>query len=487
MGISQHSPFDPEPNTDDLIAGFQDNDTWSTNSSDSNAFWVDELGGDGAYSAIADNGRTQYMSAQGAAIIRQNYDDDGNSESFSFVKPAEPSLLDFSFINHFILDSNNDNIMYLPVKNNIWRNRNLDEIPVFTSGTGRATVNWKKLENSSTPDESIITPLGTSKFPIANRLYYGTDSGVVFRMDNANMDDQPAVDVTTGKGLPTGFINDINVDPSDADRVIITYSNYGLPSVFITENGGETWTDISGNLEESTDGTGNGPSVRSTAFHGGSKGKGGFPQRIFAATSTGLYYTFRLNGQNTVWRKENFAIANSVTDEVVTRKDGLVAVAAHGAGVFSVRFPIDKSSLPESTLSTAFLLDDFELLKNTQQTKEIDITGLFIQSQGLPIDIEMINSNPELVTVTLSGTMVKLAYTPDASGTASIGFIATSGEEQVSEGFTISILEPSIYEQTIIGPGRVPSQNFIDSNALAQAADDFTIPEKGIFGILRAY
>lgn len=476
-----HVAFDPEPNTDDLLAGFQDNGTWFTNSTDSDAIWEEDFGGDGTYSAIADNGRTRYVSSQRGNVFRFNFDEEGVFQSFSAVEPA--GATGFSFVNPYILDPNNDNIMYMPAGSSIWRNNDLDGLPLFTNTN--ATENWVNLTNTSTPDGSTITSLDVSKFPVANRLYYGTNSGVVFRMDNANIDGQQAIDISTGKGLPAGFVNDINIDPSNVDRVIVTYSNYGIPSVFITEDGGDSWTNISGNLEENTDGSGNGPSVRSTAFLGGSTGVvGSRLQRIFAATSTGLYSTRRLNGQNTVWRKENFAIGNSVTDEVVTRKDGFIAVAAHGSGLFSARFPVTANPLPESNLVTAFLLDDFGVSENSEDTS-IDITGLFVQSQGLPIDIELTNSDPELVTATLTGNTLTLSYAPDSIGSASIGLIATSGEEQVAEGFTVTVSEPSIYEQTNTQVSTIPSQNFLDFSGLAQSADDFTVPEGNTWNIDR--
>ncbi len=476
-----HVAFDPEATDDNLVAGFQDNGTWFTDSSDSKAIWEEDFGGDGAYSAISDNGRTRYVSSQRGNVFRFNFDESGEFESFTSVKPAGPGNNDFSFINPFILDHNNDNIMYMPVQNRIWRNRNLDEIPLFSNSA--TSVNWTSMASSQTPAGSRITALDVSTFPVANRLYYGTNSGIVFRMDNANINDQQAVDLTTGKGLPTGYINDINVDPSNADRVIITFSNYGIQSLFMTEDAGETWANVSGNLEENADGSGNGPSVRSTAFLGGKGRRGSRSQKVFAATSTGLYYTRYFNGQNTVWRKENRVFGNAVTDEVVTRKDGLIAVASHGNGVFSARFPL-RNGLPSATLSTAFLLDDLNVPENSVDT-EIDITGLFVQSQGSPITIEVTNSNPDLVTATLTGNTLTLSYTADTIGAASIGLIATSGKEQVSEGFTVNVSEFAIYEQVNPVISSVPSQNFLDFGGIAQAADDFTIPAGNTWNIDR--
>ncbi len=486
-----HVSFDPDANSDDLLAGFQDNSTWYTNSTDPTASWEDIFGGDGSYSAIADGGRTRYVSSQRGRLHRLNYNEAGELISFARVQPAGAS--GFSFIAPFVLDSNNDNIMYMPAGNRIWRNNNLDEIP-FISSDGNSvfagaptTVNWVNLPNSDTPEGSRITSLAISTFPIANRLYYGTNQGGVYKMDNANIDGQDAVDISTGKGLPEdGFVNDINVDPSNSDRVIITFSNYGVISLFLTENGGETWTNISGNLEENADGSGNGPSVRSTAFLGGSNGfLGARVQRVYAATSTGLYYATRLNGQRTRWIKESFAIGNAVTDEVVTRKDGFIAVAAHGNGLFSARFPIF-NELPESSLSVAYLLEDITVALNSGIKEiEVDITDLFVQSNGSPIDIEFANSNPDVVTATRNGNTISLSINTDQIAQATISLVATSQGEQVAEGFTVFVEDLPIYEQSEGSVSGINSQFFTDFEALVQMADDFIIPEGSSWDINR--
>ncbi|WP_271768383.1 T9SS type A sorting domain-containing protein [Aquimarina algiphila] len=471
-----HVSFDPEANSDDLLAGFQDNSTWYTNSTDPEADWEELFGGDGGYSAIADGGRTRYVSSQRGNIFRQNYNEAG--EFVSSVGVTPPNATGFFFIAPFILDHNNDNIMYLPAGNRMWRNNNLDELE----------DNWVELPNSDTPAGTRISSLDVSKYPVANRLYYGTNQGGVYRMDNANIDDQEVIDITTGKGLPIGTVNDINVDPSNSDRVIITFSNYGIISLFLTENAGETWTNISGNLEENRDGSGNGPSVRSTAFFGGSQGFfGSRLQKIYAATSTGLYYTNRLMGENTVWRKEQFAIGNAVTDEVVTRKDGFIAVAAHGNGLFSARFPII-NELPESALSVSYLLDDLDLNINNvaASPEEIDITDLFVQSNGEAIDIEFENSNPGLVTATLEGNTIKLVYSEELTvgDQATISLVATSGNEQVAEGFTITVVN-TIYDQGGASITSTISQFFPDFGGLIQSADDFVVPTGTTWNIER--
>jgi len=456
--------YDPEGNGDDLVAGFQDNGTWFTNSKNAKDPWTQDFSGDGAFNAIADGGRTRYVSSQFGLIIRYNFDETGALESFTRIEPIGSS--NFSFIAPFILDPINDNVMYLPAGDRIWRNNDLDAIPLFSQA--RTDLNWVEQTKTITPDGASITALDVSKFPVANVLYYGTGSGIVYRVENANLDNQEVLDISSGKGLPPGNINNIYVDPKDSDRVFVTFSNYGIPSLFMTGNAGESWEDISGNLEENRDGSGNGPSVRWFAINGKNEG-------YFAATSTGLYYAFRLRGKNTRWYREPIRIGKGVAVQVKTRADGFVAAAIHGNGVYSANFFVRPR--PEPSLSVAYQIPDTTVAINFEPF-EIDIDDLFVSSKSRPnIDIELTNSNPDVATAILDGDTIRFSpIGSDVKGSTTIGLIATSGKEQVSEGFTLNVSELAIYEQSDPSAQSAISQNFLDFGVLVQAADDFTIP-----------
>ncbi len=455
--------FDPEANSDDLLAGFQDNGTWFTNSVSLNDPWIEDFSGDGTFNAIADGGLTRYVSAQFGVIFRFNFDENGEFLSFTRVQPSGAS--GFAFVAPFVLDPINDNVMYLPAGDRIWRNNNLDEIPLFSNAT--TSVNWSEQTQTATLDQSQVTALDVSKFPIANRLYYGTATGGIYKVENANVDDQPAEDIFSGKGLPAGFVNNIYVDPTDSDRVFAVFSNYGIPSIFMSEDAGGSWEDISGNLEQNADGSGNGPSVRWFAMNGDNDG-------YFAGTSTGLYFTYRLRGNRTRWFREPIRIGNGVVTQVKTRKDGFVAAGVHGNGVYSANFFVRPR--PEPTLSVAYLLGDITVPINIDPF-EIDITDLFVSSKDKPIDIELTNSNPGLVSAVIDGDKILVSISPETEGSAAIGLVATSGKEQVSEGFTINVIEPAIYQQ--VGPvaSNTVSQFFTDFGGVVQSADDFVIPE----------
>lgn len=471
--------FNTQGTGEQVMAGFQDNGTWSTASGSLTSPWGEEFGGDGSYNAYADNGLTRYVSSQSGNIYRLNYTSAdapaGSYISFTRITPAGAS--GFPFITPFVLDPNNDNTMYMPAGPRIWRNDNLDAIPLFSNA--QTSVGWNNLTNSQVAAGNI-TALAVSRTP-ANRLYYGTNTGLIYRIDNANIGDQPKTNISTGKGLPAGFVSCITIDPTNADRVFVVFSNYNIRSVFYSDNGGTTWTDISSNLEETAAGTGSGPSLRWLAIEGNN-------DRYYLGTSIGLYATTTLNGGSTVWTREDVdGIGNVVVPMVRTREDGFVAVATHGNGVYSGKFEVTPT--PPPTLKVVEALDDYEVFANSPSTI-IDISNVFQSTTGSPVSYSLINTNQALITATLNGSLLTVSYTANMLGKGSVGVIATSGSESISEPFTITVrdLEYILHNQNTAIAGSRPSQLFTNfGNALAQSGDDFTIPEGQTWSIEKVF
>jgi hypothetical protein len=312
-----------------IMGGMQDNGTWYVSDSLATTPWLEVAGGDGGFCAVtmepAPNGLVAYISLQNGVIYRLT------QTANTRVDPTGGS--GYLFINPFILDPTLPKRMYLAGGTTVWRNSDLTAIPMGSSNT--TAVNWKNLTQTATGG-ATVSALAASTSP-ANILYYGTSGGKIYKLANAHQDNATVTDIGTGKGLPSsGYVSSIAVDPKNADRVIIAYSNYASRSIFRTTNGGGTWSDISGNLEERRDGTGNGPSVRwvemlpdSTAYY------------YFAGTSTGLYVTRTLADTATVWTQEApSTIGSHVVTMVQTRQaDGYVAVGTHGGGTFSATYP----------------------------------------------------------------------------------------------------------------------------------------------------
>lgn len=296
-----------------VMGGLQDRGVWFSNSLSFNTDWeIVPIAGDGSYCEIVQGGEVYYCSYQLGGIARIIGDKTNHTE----IRDSDED--EFLFVNPLVLDPNNQNVMYAAGLSGLHVNTNLmSESPSDywkLVGLGRNN-NMTALDVSTTPPDIV---------------YCGFADGAVYRIEGA-ASDIISIQEITGFNLPDGYIIDVWVDPADADNVIIVFSNYGIPSVFVTDNGGINWYDISGNLEEFPDGSGNGPSFRTVDVL-----KVNGESIVFVGTSVGLFSATELNGQSTVWNYEGAnTIGNVVVYSLETRSlDGSVFAATHGSGIY---------------------------------------------------------------------------------------------------------------------------------------------------------
>ncbi len=335
-----------------IVGGMQDNGNFFTNSPSTTVPWLPISGADGTYAAIADHKAFYYGSIQSGVTGRLNISNAGAVNPLTLAEIDPVGGGPYLFVNPFLLDPNNTNRMYLAGGAYLWRNDNLASIANLNFAP--TSTGWTKLLNSYAAGIGYISAIGAGHN--TDVIYYGSSTGRIYRMDNPDMGSNPAkVDVWTGKGFPTNaYVSSIAVNPNDGASVVATFSNYNVKSVFYTHDGGTTWTSISGNLEEHPNGTGNGPSARWIAI---------IPTLdstyYFLGTSTGLYSTTILNGDNTVWTQEGAnVIGNVVVDYIDTRRsDGLVVVASHGNGVFSTNLA-NPNGIPMQNNAQNFSMDN---------------------------------------------------------------------------------------------------------------------------------
>lgn len=364
--------------SDIIIGGMQDNGTWLTTSTHKDTLWKNTFYGDGAYCAITQSRQNYYVSWQGGKTFKFTIDDNGKVTGFTRIDPSGGS--NYMFINPFILDPNNNNIMYLLAGNYIWRNDDLSEIPLLNDEYVTSDVNWVKISQSVAGGISTLS-MSKSK---PNRVYYGTRSGKVYRLDSANTT-EPVKTTIAGINFPAAFVSCVTPDQINGDKVMVVFSNYNVKSIFYTEDAGASWASVSGNLEDSIDGSGNGPSVRWAEFlHIGDS------TIYYVGTSTGLYATSLLNGDSTIWTLESPSlIGNMVVEMLATRDyDSLIVAATHGNGIYSIRLgrvntiPADTTvpvyhvgkSYPNPFSSTTII--DYEVLQETEVVcKVFNISG----------------------------------------------------------------------------------------------------------------
>jgi hypothetical protein len=132
-----------------------------------------------------------------------------------------------------------------------------------------------------------------------------------------------------------GYVSAIAVDPRDADKVMVVFSNYKVYSIYYSENGGTNWKKVAGNLEQTQSGSGNGPSIRTAAILPVADGT-----IYLVGASTGLYATDTLIADSTVWIQQGAnTIGNVVITALETRaSDGFTVIATHGNGVYTTNY-----------------------------------------------------------------------------------------------------------------------------------------------------
>lgn len=153
----------------------------------------------------------------------------------------------------------------------------------------------------------------------ANRVFFGLDNGRVVKVDNANTAAPTSTNISTG--LPGGYVTCVEVETGNDNHLLVTYSNFGLNSIWESTDGGTSWTSVEGNLPDMP--------VRWALFNPSNS------DQVIIATELGVWSTDNLNGASTVWGASNSGLANVRVDMLQVRNsDKLVIAATHGRGLF---------------------------------------------------------------------------------------------------------------------------------------------------------
>jgi len=305
---------------------------------------TDESSGDGAYAFFTNN--YVFTSSQNGNINRYSVDNSGNLATATYgVQPSGAS--NQLFIHPYVIDPNNEALMFYPDGTKLWRNTKMDQSSPETA--------WNYFTAFSGGNNHFITAL-TMTTDSANTLYYAASSlestnsaPKIFRLDSASTSTSP-VDVSP-TGTPDGaYVQRLVVNPENDDEVIAVMSNYNIVGLYHTMDGGDTWQAIEGNLQGNSSNPG--PSLRGAAIVPTSSAI-----QYFVGTSTGIYSTSTLDGSNTTWAKESpDNIGYSVTEQIRARtSDGLIAAATHGRGIFLGQVSVNQQppSAPQNlTLQT---------------------------------------------------------------------------------------------------------------------------------------
>jgi len=290
----------------------------------------DVSSGDGAYAYFADD--FAYTSSQNGRVLRLTYNQSGYpnyNTLWSNITPEDAS--DQIFINPFRVDPNDEDIMYYAAGNHLWRNNQLSDLPFYLNETSQG---WSDLVNLAVQEDYIISAMAISKNP-AHILYYGISTALsnslapkIYRLENANTATSLSEDRSVAGAAVGAYVHCIAINPENADEILVVFSNYNIIGLYHSVNGGQSYKAVEGNLEPSGS---PGPSLRSATILPTTSGT-----IYMVGTSTGVYSTRELNGENTLWSQEGSDVIGNVVVEYITSRssDGCVAVGTHGRGVF---------------------------------------------------------------------------------------------------------------------------------------------------------
>ena len=197
-----------------------------------------------------------------------------------------------------------------------------------TSCATEATCDWTPVYDTGAGNSvTALSSTGNGKVIYAAWVANGGNPGPTFASGIATNYGGTWHQVSTA-GLPDRYIAGVTVDPADPAHAYAIFNGYsrrfipggGTGHVFETWNGGQTWTDISGNL----------PDIASDALvlaHG----------QLALATDAGVYTAGEREGARTTWRHLGSGLPNVVVDDLTSGPGGYVYAATHGRGVWRFR------------------------------------------------------------------------------------------------------------------------------------------------------
>jgi hypothetical protein len=309
------------------------------------------------------------------------------------------------FINPFLLDPTDNNTMYLAGGKYLWRNNKLRTIPM-AGNNDSISLGWTKGTDSIPIRNEFISAIGVSSKP-AHRVYYGSTLKRLYRVDSADLSATLKPKDITALAFPSAYVSCVAVDPRNADRLMVSFSNYNVYSIFNSVDGGKTFNKAAGNLEQFATGLGDGPSVRWLSILPVSDGT-----VYLAATSAGFFATDTLMGVNTKWvQQASGEIGNMVCDMFDVRvSDGTIGLATHGNGVFSAKIVkkgdilgadyIEKNQNAIVSVypnpSNKFVTVDVKM-KSVSQAIEISIMDVLGRTVNVPVKEDIAKGRRELL------------------------------------------------------------------------------------------
>jgi photosystem II stability/assembly factor-like uncharacterized protein len=312
-------------NTNGFIGGTQDNGTQLF--SDAGFGGTTEIwGGDGGFSFIdqtiddGTDGQYRIVSFTGNTYYLLDYTDTPrswvrlNSGSGSFINPADYDDVNNILYSHEATGSVTETTL------------NADNVDQGAGNSGFLG----STQNLSIPElTSAVTHVRVSPYNEGNRaVFFGTSGN---RLIKRTADG--TVTNISNTFVISGAVSCLEIGADD-DELLLTYSNYGVESVWYSTNGGTTWVSKEGNLPDMP--------VRWALFNPLDR------KEVLLATEVGMWRTLDITAGSVVWEPVSTNMGNVRVDMLQYRdSDNLVLAATHGRGMFTSTFTATPASVNE--------------------------------------------------------------------------------------------------------------------------------------------
>jgi len=207
------------------------------------------------------------------------------------------------------------------------------------------------------------SPEGTST------LFLGGQTGRLFKVENAQA--APQTVEITGSEFPAGSISSIAIGGSE-DTLMVTFSNYGVTSVWQTYDGGSSWTDIESNLPDMP--------VRYAIYHPEDS------KQAMLATELGIWTCNHLHLPDPQWTPDIEGMEYIRIDQLHLREaDNTVLAATHGRGLY--------------TTATSWMSDPWV---SVPEYPELDISSVWPNPVKDKLHIELGEISSDYINVVVS-------------------------------------------------------------------------------------
>ena len=186
----------------------------------------------------------------------------------------------------------------------------------------------------------------------------------IIALDQSNQD-QPVVaqeiEINNDFFFGPAYGRTLAIAQGNSQRMLLLFSNSGVPNVWLTNDGGHNWQNIDGDLPEIA--------MYWIMFDPLN------PDGVIVSSDMGIWTTSKMNGDNTTWTSMNEGLANVRVDMLKYRpSDQTMVAATHGRGIFT-------SSLVQSQgCDDSFSVDIVQESESTAQAIPVGGTAPYTYS-----------------------------------------------------------------------------------------------------------